>query len=149
MVDAISYKHVSRVLSTWELANQKYGSREELGLEILFHVFKADPESKTVFGFKPNQNIADNPLLRMGVFVHGTRIVGMIDQVLGLLGPDSDSLIEFLATLGERHTRHHVKKSYFILMLFKKNHVIILKRIENTLEYLMYSFPWSCLFGVR
>ena len=116
MVDAISYKHVSRVLSTWELANQKYGSREELGLEILLHVFHADPESKTVFGFKPNQNIADNPLLRMGVFVHGTRIVGMIDQVLGLLGPDSDSLIEFLATLGERHTRHHVKKSYFILM---------------------------------
>ena len=116
MVDSISYKNVSRVLNTWELANQKYGSREELGNNILFHMFRADPESKTVFGFKATQNVEDNPLLRMGVLVHGTRIFSMIDEVLGLLGPDCEALSEFLETLGERHARHKVKKSYFFLM---------------------------------
>ena len=92
MVDSISYKNVSRVFNTWELANQKYGSREELGNNILFHMFRADPESKTVFGFKATQNVEDNPLLRMGVLVHGTRIFSMIDEVLGLLGPDCEAL---------------------------------------------------------
>jgi hemoglobin-like flavoprotein len=112
----ISYKVVSRVLNSWELASQKYGSREEIGIEILLNVFRSEPETKTLFGFQAHQNIEDNPMLRMGVMVHGVRIFSMIDQVLSIMGPDMDSLIEFLDTLGERHTRHGVKKAYFVLL---------------------------------
>ncbi len=116
MVKNIGYRSIARVLESWELARQKYGSVEELGTEILFHLFRAEPESKTVFGFKPNQAIENHPLLRMGVLVHGTRIVDMLDGVLMLLGPDTELLEEILSQQGKRHERHGVKKEYFSLL---------------------------------
>jgi hemoglobin-like flavoprotein len=112
----ISYKLISRVLSSWELAIQKHGSREHLGMEILFHMFRQEPQIKTVFGFQPHQNLETNSMLRMGVVVHGVRIFEMLDQVLSLVGPDVETLVEFLETLGERHTNLGVKKEYFLML---------------------------------
>jgi hemoglobin-like flavoprotein len=112
----LSYKVVSRVLSSWELAIQKHGSREQMGMEILFHMFRHDPQTKVVFGFQPHQKIEENTMLRMGVVVHGVRIFSMLDQVLSLMGPDMETLVEFLETLGERHTNLGVKKEYFLML---------------------------------
>jgi hemoglobin-like flavoprotein len=110
---AICYKVVQRVLTSWELASQNYSSREEIGLQVLLCMFRTEPETKTVFGFTPKQNVEGNPMLKMGAMIHGTRIYSMLDQALSLVGPDMETLVEFLETLGERHSRLGVKRKYF------------------------------------
>jgi hemoglobin-like flavoprotein len=87
-----------------------------MGMEILFHMFRHDAQTKTVFGFQPHQNLETNSMLRMGVVVHGVRIFAMLDQVLSLVGPDMETTVEFLETLGERHTNLGVKKEYFLML---------------------------------
>jgi hemoglobin-like flavoprotein len=117
MVKHMSYSAIAKVLDSWELSRQKYGCDEEVGTEILLNLFRLDPTSKAVFGFRANQNIESNPLLRMGVLVHAARIVQMLDCVISLLGPDTDTLEEILSQLGERHKKHGVKKEFFPLLI--------------------------------
>lgn len=116
MVNDISYKTISRVLKSWELARQRFGSEEKVGTEILLRLFRAEPEAKEVFGFKLTQDIENHPMLRMGVLVHGAHVVKMLDGVLSLLGPDVEMLEEILSQLGRRHLMHGVKKEYFPLL---------------------------------
>lgn len=119
-MDSLSYSSIARVMQTWELARQKYGCDENVGMDILLHLFQLDSSAQTVFGFPvvPNKpltakTIAANPLLRMGVLVHAARIVSMLDCVLSLLGPDTDMLVHLLQQTGQRHQKHGVKKEYF------------------------------------
>ena len=113
MDEVISYKVVQRVLTSWELASQKYSSPEEIGMQVLFCMFRTKAETKLVFGFTAKQNVEENPMLKMGAMIHGTRIYSMLNQALNLVGPDMETLTEFLETLGERHSRLGVKKKYF------------------------------------
>jgi hemoglobin-like flavoprotein len=117
MVDHINYQSISNVIACWEHANQKYSSREEIGNAILLQLFEISPETKVIFGFQQKQgNIEKHPMLRMGLMVHGLRIVQMIDEVLNWLGPDVDVLNEILSDLGNRHGRYGVKKEHFVHM---------------------------------
>ena len=117
MAQEISYQSISNVLSCWEHANQKYSCREDIGNKILQELFDVEPEIKVIFGFQPNQmNIAANPMSRMGLMVHGLRIVNMIDQILNLMGPDTDILNEILQEQARRHQKHGVKKEHFAHM---------------------------------
>jgi hemoglobin-like flavoprotein len=117
MTEEISYQTISNVLSCWEHANQKYSCREDIGNTILLELFEVEPETKFVFGFQPHQtNIEANPMLRMGLIVHGLRIVNMIDQILDLMGPDTDVLNEILQEQARRHQKHGVKKEHFAHM---------------------------------
>jgi hypothetical protein len=116
MVNDMSYQTISRVLASWDLARQRFGCEEKVGIEILFRLFRMEPETKVVFGFKPTQDIENHPMLRMGVLVHGAHIVKMLDGVLALLGPDAEMLEEILGQLGQRHQRHGVKTEYFSLL---------------------------------
>jgi hemoglobin-like flavoprotein len=117
MVDLISYQSISNVIACWESANQKYSSREEIGNAILLQLFEISPETKVIFGFQQKQeNIEKHPMLRMGLMVHGLRIVQMIDEVLNWLGPDMDVLHSILSDLGKRHERYGVKKEHFVHM---------------------------------
>jgi hemoglobin-like flavoprotein len=109
----ICFKVVQRVLTSWELASQKYSSREEIGMQVLLCMFRTEPESKAVFGFTPKQDIEGNPMLKMGAMIHGTRIYSMLDQALSLVGPDMESLVEFLEALGKRHSSVGVRRKYF------------------------------------
>ena len=113
MDTTICYKVVHSVLSSWELASQKYSSPEEIGMQVLLCMFRTKPETKTVFGFTPEQNVEENPMLKMGAIIHGTRVYSMLNQALSMVGPDMETLVEFLETLGERHARVGVKKKYF------------------------------------
>jgi hemoglobin-like flavoprotein len=105
-------------MACWEHANQKFSSREEIGNAILLELFEIEPATKIVFGYQPNsrQDIKSHPVLRMGLMVHGQRIVQMIDQVLDVLGPDTDVLKEILADVGQRHQRKGVQKEHFVHM---------------------------------
>jgi hemoglobin-like flavoprotein len=117
MTEEISYQSISNVLSCWEHANQKHSCREDIGNSILQELFEIEPETKVVFGFRPNQtNIDANPMLRMGLIVHGLRIVNMIDQILDVMGPDTEVLNEILQEQARRHQKHGVKKEYFVHM---------------------------------
>ena len=116
MVNYMSYTSISKVIASWELARQKFGCDEKIGTDILFIIFRVEPETKAVFGFRPTQDVENHPMLRMGVLVHGMSLVKMLDSVLALLGPDIEMLEEILGQLGQRHQKHGVKKEYFPLL---------------------------------
>ena len=117
MSEEIIYQSISNVLSCWQNANQKYSCREDIGNAIIQELFEIEPETKLVFGFQPNQtNVETNPMLRMGLMMHGLRIVHMIDQILDLMGPDMDVLKEILQEQARRHQKHGVKKEHFAHM---------------------------------
>lgn len=113
----MSYGSIASVIDSWERARQKYGCDEEVGTEIVLNMFRIDPQTKVVFGFRADQNIEANPLLRMGVLVHAARIMHMLDCVISLLGPDTDTLDEVLNQVGERHKKQGVKKEHFAVLI--------------------------------
>ena len=100
MVAQMSYSETTRVIDSWELARRKFGSDEDVGTAIMLNLFRLHPDTKTVFGFRANQNIESNPLLRMGILVHAARILHMFDTVISMLGPDTELLEEVLAGVG-------------------------------------------------
>ena len=117
MVDQIEYQSIVKAMACWEHANQKFSSCEEIGNAILLELFDIEPATKIVFGYQPNQqDIKSHPVLRMGLMVHGLRIVQMIDQVLDVLGPDTEVLKEILADVAKRHQRKGVQKEHFVHM---------------------------------
>ena len=115
-LDDIGYKQTSLVMESWELCGQRFSCREEVGLQILLELFRLDPSTKVFFGFRPNQDVVSNPLLRMGALVHGQNFIKMIDAVLGLLGPDTELLGTLLVEQGERHARMGVKQKHIPLL---------------------------------
>ena len=112
----ICFKVAQRVISSWEIARQQHSSREEIGLKVLLCLFRNKPETKEVFGFTQKQNVEGNPMLKHGAMIHGTQIYFMLDQVFSLVGPDMEAMVEFLDTLGEKHSRRGVKKKYFVYL---------------------------------
>lgn len=116
MVKEMSYGAIAKVIDSWELARQKHGCEEEVGTEIVLNLFRLDPTIKQVFGFQAKQNIESNPLLKMGVLVHASRIMQMMDCIISLLGPDIDTLEEVLSQLGERHKKQGIQKEHFAVM---------------------------------
>ena len=116
MVKDMSYHQISTVLETWELARQQLGCEEQLATETLLNLFDLEPATKTVFGFRPEQNVKANPMFMMGALTHGKLLISMIDSVLSLLGPDTEMLDELLSHLGERHLRLGVKVEYFPIL---------------------------------
>jgi hemoglobin-like flavoprotein len=116
MLEDMNYSSISKVLESWELSRQKFGCPEEVGTMILLNLFDQAPETKTIFGFKKEDNIEANPMLRMGLLVHGARMVEMLDSVLDLLGPDTDLLVEVISGLGKRHQKLGVEKEHFELL---------------------------------
>ena len=127
MGEAINYKVVQKVLTSWELASQTYSNREEIGMQVLLCMFRTKPETKHVFGFSPKQNVEANPMFKMGAMIHGKRIYSMLDQTLSLVGPDMETLVEFLETLGEKHSLHGVKAKYFTYMCDSVREVLSIK----------------------
>ena len=107
---------MSLVIETWELARQRHTCEEDLANNTLFRLLDLEPRIKTVFGFRPEQDVKNNPMLRMGILVHGKAMIAMIDSVLSLLGPDIEVLEDLLSQLGVRHTRLGVEKEYFPLL---------------------------------
>jgi Globin len=115
MLQQVSYQKFSLVLESWEAAKQRHSCAEEIGLAILFELFRTDESAQTVFGFqaKSVKEIESSPLLRMGLLVHGNSIVKMFDGVLGLLGPDLDCAEEMLQLCAKRHVKFGVKPKHF------------------------------------
>lgn len=119
-LDDVSYGTISKVINTWEQSRQRFACSEEMGIEILLNLFRLDPTTKAVFGFKEGQDLdlamTSNPLIRMGVLVHAANIVKSIDAVIALLGPDVDTLEVLLAEIGLKHKRMGILPSQVSFM---------------------------------
>lgn len=119
-LEDISYGTISKVMQAWEQGRQRFACSEEVGIEILLKLFRLDPTTKQVFGFKEGQDIDQalrtNPLIRMGVLVHAENLIKNIDSVVALLGPDVDLLEELLTEQGARHKRLGVRPTQIPFM---------------------------------
>jgi hemoglobin-like flavoprotein len=110
MIDDLSYRSISLILKSLEQAKQ---NEEKLGIDTLLRLFELEPETKTIFGFPVKGKIKATGMQRIGLLIHGKRIVNMIEGTYALLGPDIDLLEEFLSDLGRRHVSYGVKPRYF------------------------------------
>jgi hemoglobin-like flavoprotein len=118
MVKDLSYLSIATVLDTWELARQRHGNKE-VGKKILLQLFKMEPRTKQVFGLDTNDALLEdggNNQLMKAVVSHGEHMVHMIDGVVALLGPDTDTIEEILGQLGERHVKYGIERHYFQLL---------------------------------
>jgi len=114
----ISYKSISLVFDSWELARQRFACEEEIGARILLDLFQAEPATKLVFGFQEDQDLGsiDDTHRSKKVLASGAVMVQMISGMLTLIGPDMDDMMEdVFADLGQRHIRLGVKPAYFEL----------------------------------
>jgi Globin len=98
MIETVKYQSCLRVLESWEVAKQRSSCKEEIGMTILIELFRVDASIKDVFGLRRWSlvEIESSSLLRMGLLVHGVNFVERVDEVLGLLGPDLESVAEVL-----------------------------------------------------
>jgi hemoglobin-like flavoprotein len=112
----LKYDALCNVITSWEAARQKYGSEEEVGMKIVQNLFELDPTIKLIFGFRLDQKVT-HPLVRMGVLVHAKRMTRMLDSVLSLFGPDTETLCEVLNEVAKRHVKKGVKKDHIPLLI--------------------------------
>jgi hypothetical protein len=113
MIDDLSYRSVSLVLKSWEQAKHSEVNEEKLGIDTLLRLFELEPETRAIFGFPVTGKLKVTGMQRMGLLIHGRRVVSMIHGTFGLLGPDVDLLEDFLFDLGHRHQSYGVKPEYF------------------------------------
>ena len=78
---------------------------------ILSSLCKVDSSAKQVFGLRGE--VTASGMQRMALLIHGLRMVSMIGNALNMLGPDSESLEEYLLSTGSRHLRYGVKAEHF------------------------------------
>lgn len=67
-------------------------------MTILIELFRVDASSKDLFGFHKWSlaEIETSAFLRMGLLAHGGNFVKIVDEILGFMGPDLESLEEIL-----------------------------------------------------
>jgi hemoglobin-like flavoprotein len=114
MIQQLCYSEIMNVTETWERARQIYGCNEKLGKEILLRMFERNHQTMEIFGLSTNvQDIRTNSRLQMGLLIHGSNFVGMLDGMFNLLGPDVDTLEQCISGLGIRHRKYGVQPSHF------------------------------------
>ena len=100
MVQELSFSAIHLVTTAWEKVRQKHPN---VGEQVLIRLFDLDPAVKRLF--------ADNG---MGTKIHGKRIAEFIEVANILLGPDVDTLSDFLSSMGARHLGRGVTKEHFV-----------------------------------
>lgn len=108
----MNYDSISKVLDSWESARQKFGNEEEIGSKILLSLFETVPEAKAMFGLPSHAGAGNSRAFAMGLLVHGTSVVRMLDGAVSMLGPDMDMVQEILIQLSQLHG---IKVEYFLL----------------------------------
>lgn len=106
-----------RVLESWELAKQKYSCDIQVGTEILLNIFELQPEYTKVFGFASIEDIDSDPRCRRAFLVQASRIVGTLDELIDLLGPDTDILDEILSQTAKQDWCQRVAEEFFPLLV--------------------------------
>ena len=60
----VSHDQISLVVEAWNVARQRTSSEEKLGIMALFNLFELEPATKTVFGFKVDQDVKSHPMVQ-------------------------------------------------------------------------------------
>lgn len=116
MSSSFSPASVMKVISSWETARQRNGFDEQLGIDTLLVLFKMDPTIKPVFGFPVDKEVKAQGMQRMGILIHGLRIVKMLDSIFAVIGPDEDILAEILADMSDEHCQIGLSPDHFTLL---------------------------------
>lgn len=113
----MSYHTVDNVLSTWELIRRIPDFKKVVGVQLFQKLFILEPEIQLVFGIPKSLDPRSDDILQNQRFVkHAQYFIEMIDNALGMLGPDIELLTEILVELGKKHVKYGVKPEYFPIM---------------------------------
>ena len=74
-------------------------------------LFEIEPEARKVFGMHGSTS-GSGAIANIALLIHGQRIISMLDDVFSFIGPDLESLREFVSGLGARHQKYGVKPEY-------------------------------------
>lgn len=116
MSNSFSPASVMKVISSWETARQRNGFDEQLGIDTLLVLFQMDPTVKKVFGFAVDKEVKAQGMQRMGVLIHGLRIVKLLDGIFAVMGPDEEMFAEILADMSEEHCQIGLSPEHFTLL---------------------------------
>ena len=76
-----------------------------------------EPRASSAFGLPRQFNTrAVQGLAKMAMLVHSKRILSMVDNAIGLIGPDHEFLTELLKSTGKRHAQAGVKVQFIPFM---------------------------------
>ena len=76
-----------------------------------------EPRMKSVFGLAKRFDAKTvQGLAKMAMLVHSKHILSMIDNAIGLIGPDHEMLTELLKSTGKRHAQRGVKIQFIPYM---------------------------------
>lgn len=117
MVVDMSYHTVDNVISTWELIRRIPDFKKVVGVQLFQKLFILEPEIQLVFGIPKSLDPRSDEILQNQRFVkHAQYFIEMIDNALGMLGPDIELLTEIMVELGKKHGKYGVKPEYFPIM---------------------------------
>ncbi|GAX14656.1 hypothetical protein FisN_6Lh441 [Fistulifera solaris] len=105
-IESIDYTTAMNVSSTWDqvkLKDKDYVDR--LGELIFERLFQLNPPAAAIFDMEGVENIKEH----LSFKTHAPVIVDMVDCVVQFLGPNLDSLEDFLKDLGQRHISYGAK----------------------------------------
>lgn len=105
-MESIDYTTAMNVSTTWDqvkLRNKDYVLR--LGELIFERLFQLNPNAAVIFQMEGVQKIPEHVQFK----AHAPVIVDMVDCVVQFLGPNLDSLEDFLKDLGQRHIAYGAK----------------------------------------
>lgn len=147
MQDNMSFSSIEMIIKAWERAKNESGFSEKVGIDILERLIELDPNISVIFGFDGSSSSSKSIGLRkMGLLIHGKRVVDMIELTFGVLGPDRELQESFLADLGQRH--HHLGVKPKQLQLFSDAIRDQMKAILGTRWSIQLEEAWTEVFSV-
>jgi len=110
----VSYKHVARVVESWEVIRKIPNFESVAGELLLRKMFELNPAFRVQFGFTEDADWNDPKVYQDKKFMmHGIALVVAVDKAVDFLGPDLEPLELELEDLGRRHIHMCAKPEYW------------------------------------
>lgn len=101
-----------RVTQSWDRLTAMKRYEETAGELIFERIFEMDPSSCKQFNFRENENLRTSDHF----VTQAKRVVGMLECIVDILGPDLDHFTKALAMLGKRHNSFGLHESQIYMM---------------------------------
>lgn len=117
-MEDLSYATITQVIGSWEqLRGCDKNYEQAVGARLLHHMFERCRCTKPLFGVSVDEDTSDPAFFQQKkLLMHGSYIVQMFGTVIGMLGPDMETIEEILGELGGRHARYGVQPAFFPIM---------------------------------
>jgi len=111
MVSELSFSTYSEVMNSWQRVRRVKDFDKTLGVLVFSKFFSKHPDATKIFGIEEEgEELVDTS----ASFVpQATKFVGLCDNFIDMLGPDSDMLKDILAEEGRKHARRGVELYHY------------------------------------